>query len=51
MNFTILLVSLIIFILIFNGVKKGSITFTFKKIALGLVLTLVIINVVMFLIM
>jgi hypothetical protein len=51
MNITILLVSLIIFLLIFKGVKKCTITFTFNKIALGLVLTLVIINVVMFFIM
>ncbi|MBP1082969.1 hypothetical protein JOC74_003479 [Bacillus capparidis] len=51
MQTSILLVVLIIYLLIFRGVKNGKMTFTVKKFIFGLVVTIVIINAIMFLIM
>jgi len=51
MQTSILLVIFIISLLILNGVKNGTMTFTVKKFSLGLFVTLVIINAIMFFIM
>ncbi|MDR7002447.1 hypothetical protein J2Y67_004969 [Neobacillus niacini] len=46
-----ILVLIIISILIFKGVQNGSIQFTAKKFILGLIITVVIINVILVFIM
>jgi hypothetical protein len=51
MRTPVLLVVLIISILVFKGVQNGSMNFTTKKFILGLILTIVIINVLMFFMM
>jgi hypothetical protein len=47
----IILLLLLISILVFRGVQNGSMKFTGKKFILGLILTIVSINVIMFFIM
>ncbi|MDQ0229053.1 hypothetical protein [Metabacillus malikii] len=51
MNLTILLVTFITITLIFNGLKKGAIRFSYKKLVIGLVATLIAINGILFFIL
>ena len=44
----IILLLLLISVLVFRGVQNGSMQFTVKKFALGLIVTIVVINVIMF---
>lgn len=47
----IILLLILISILVFRGVQNGSMQFTVKKFVLGLVITIVFINVIMFFIL
>ncbi len=51
MTTPILLLILLISISIFRGIKNGSMQFTIKKFVLGLIITIAVINVIMFLIL
>lgn len=47
----ILLLILLISVLVFRGVQNGSMQFTFKKSVKGLIVTIVLINIIMFFIL
>jgi hypothetical protein len=47
----IMLLLILISILVFKGMKNGSIKFTGKRFLLGLIITIVVINVTMFFIL
>lgn len=48
MNTIISVIIFIISLLIYRGVKNGSMNFTAKKLILGLIITIILINVTMF---
>lgn len=51
MSTTIILLILLISVLVFRGVQNGSMQFTFKKSVKGLIVTIVLINIIMFFIL
>jgi hypothetical protein len=48
MSTPIILLILLISVLVFRGVQNGSMQFTFKKSVKGLIVTIVLINIIMF---
>jgi hypothetical protein len=51
MSTLIILLILLISVLVFRGVQNGSMQFTFKKSLKGLIVTIVLINIIMFFIL
>lgn len=51
MSTPIILLILLISVLVFRGVQNGSMQFTFKKSLKGLIVTIVLINIIMFFIL